>query len=185
MEEPTIMDVTDAMHAQEALSHALKAREEMLAIVSHDLRSPLGSILMSAAMIQCAGERMNEMIEDLLNLAKIEAVEMMSAQAQEKNIKIETSGTDQPLQMSCDHNQVLRVFSNLIGNAVKFTPEFGSIKITAEDCGNEAMFSISDTGPGIAEHHIPHVFDRFWQASKTQLYVFENRLSGSELGNTS
>jgi signal transduction histidine kinase len=176
----------------------------MLAIVSHDLRSPLGSILMSAAMIQCAGERMNEMIEDLLNLAKIEAgnfnltkrdvcgcdvvteaVEMMSVQAQEKNIKIETSGTDQPLQMSCDHNQVLRVFSNLIGNAVKFTPEFGSIKITAEDCGNEAMFSISDTGPGIAEHHIPHVFDRFWQASKTQLYVFENRLSGSELGNIS
>jgi PAS domain S-box-containing protein len=201
----TLTNIDEHKKVEEMTSRALKAREEMLAIVSHDLRNPLGSILMSAAMIkrkspsddgftmaqanqiQRAGERMNQMIEDLLNLAKIEsgnyaitkrevcgcnvvteAVEMMSAQAQEKNIKIETSGTDQPLQMSCDHTQILRVFSNLIGNAIKFTPEFGWVRVAAEDQGKEVLFTVSDTGPGIAEHHIPHVFDRFWQASKTQ-----------------
>ncbi|MFL5814459.1 MAG: PAS domain-containing protein, partial [Bdellovibrionia bacterium] len=201
----TLTNIDEHKRVEEVISRALKAREEMLAIVSHDLRNPLGSILMSAAMIkrkspcddaytmaqaskiQRAGERMNQMIEDLLNLAKMEsgnftitkqeecgcdvvteAVEMMSPQAQEKNIKIETRGTDQPLHMSCDHNQVLRVFSNLIGNAIKFTPEHGLIRVTAEDKGDEVLFAVSDTGPGIAEHHVSHVFDRFWQASKTQ-----------------
>jgi PAS domain S-box-containing protein len=201
----TLTNIDEHKKVEEMTSRALKTREEMLAIVSHDLRNPLGSILMSAAMIkrksrsedafilaqankiQRAGERMNEMIEDLLNLAKMEAgkyslskreicgcdvvteaVEMMSAQAQEKNIKIETRGIDQPLQMSCDHSQVLRVFSNLIGNAIKFTPEHGVVYVTAEDQGDEVLFTVSDTGPGIAEHHIPHVFDRFWQASNTQ-----------------
>lgn len=201
----TLTNIDEHKRVEEVTSHALKAREEMLAVVSHDLRNPLGSILMSAAMIkrklssedaftiaqagkiQRAGERMNQMIEDLLNLAKIEAgtfslskreicgcdvvteaVEMMSAQAHEKNIKVETSGIDQPLQMSCDHNQVLRVFSNLIGNAIKFTPEDGLVRVSAQDQGDNVLFTVSDTGPGIAEHHIPHVFDRYWQASKTQ-----------------
>jgi signal transduction histidine kinase len=56
----------------------------------------------------------------------------------------------------------------LIGNAIKFTPEYGIVRVTAEDQGSDVLFTVSDTGPGIAEHHIPHVFDRFWQASKTQ-----------------
>ncbi len=69
--------------------------------------------------------------------------------------------------MACDHQQVLRVFSNLLGNAIKFTPEHGLIRLLAKDQGSTILFSVSDTGPGIAEHHMPYVFDRFWQAKKS------------------
>lgn len=197
-------DITLRRKAEEELRRAVLNREEVLAVVSHDLRNPLGSILMTAAMlkrmperdgafvqeqilrIQRAGERMNDLIEDLLNLAKIEAgsfslstreicgcnvvleaVEMIRSRADEKRIRIETRGTEQPLQMSCDHGMVLRVFSNLIGNAIKFTPEYGLIVVSAEDLGDEVRFCVRDTGPGIAEHHVSQIFDRFWQAKKT------------------
>lgn len=197
-------DISHRKQAEEALQRAISNREEVLAVVSHDLRNPLGSILMTASLlkrmpnrgeqfvraqvekIQRAAERMNELIEDLLNLAKIEAghfslskreicgcnivleaVETFRDRAQEKQIRIETRGTDQPLQMSCDHAMVLRVFSNLISNAIKFTPEYGLIEITAEDLGPEVRFCVKDTGPGIAEHHVPNIFERFWQAKKT------------------
>lgn len=186
------------------LQSAVKTREEVLALVSHDLRNPLGSILMLSALlmrkrvstdpfvmsqigkIEAAGLRMNQMIEDLLNLSKIEAgtfsirkgelcscemvkeaVETIRPLAEDKSIRIETDGIDQSLRILCDHGEVLRVFSNLLGNAIKFTPEHGLIRIQARDRGKEVVFSVTDTGPGIAEHHLPQVFERFWQAKST------------------
>jgi PAS domain S-box-containing protein len=65
-----------------------------------------------------------------------------------------------------DSHQILRVFSNLIGNAIKFTPEGGAITVHTERLEREVLFSISDTGPGIPEEQLPHVFDRYWQARK-------------------
>jgi PAS domain S-box-containing protein len=199
-----VQDISEVKKREEILENAIKTREEVLGVVSHDLRNPLGSILMNAAMIrrmakdpnetyvriaeriERAGNHMNQMIEDLLNLSRIEAgkfslsrrevcgcdiisesLEEMKPLAREKNILIEAEGLDQPLQMACDHTQVLRVFSNLIGNAVKFTPEGGLIRVSARDLGSEVEFSVADTGPGIAEHHLEHVFDRFWQLKKT------------------
>jgi PAS domain S-box-containing protein len=201
----TFTNIDENRKIGEQLLRAVQSREETLAVVSHDLRNPLGSILMNSALlkmkssgdetfvkgqadkIQKAGDRMNEMIEDLLNIAKMdsgnftlskkdncgcnlvnEAVETMSHLAGEKNIRIETSGVETSIQVNCDYGQVLRIFTNLIGNAVKFTPDHGLIRVTAEDLGSEVQFSVADSGPGILEAHIPHIFDRFWQVSKTQ-----------------
>ena len=66
-----------------------------------------------------------------------------------------------------DHNQILRVFGNIVSNGIKFSPQDGLITISTQFMEKEVMFTISDTGPGIAEHHINNVFERFWQAQGT------------------
>jgi len=58
---------------------------------------------------------------------------------------------------------VLQVFSNLVGNALKFTPQGGCVTLTAEPQGAMVRFAVLDTGPGIAPEHLPRIFDRFWK----------------------
>jgi signal transduction histidine kinase len=63
---------------------------------------------------------------------------------------------------------VLQVFSNLLANAIRFTPEGGMIRIDIREAGWGAVgFSVQDTGPGIAEEALPHVFERYWQPKHT------------------
>jgi signal transduction histidine kinase len=62
---------------------------------------------------------------------------------------------------------MLQVFSNLVGNAVKFTPEHGTITVRAVEEEGGVHFSVTDTGPGIPESELPHLFERYWQAKKT------------------
>ena len=56
---------------------------------------------------------------------------------------------------------------NLIGNALKFTPEGGEVRVTAERTVTGVLFAVTDNGPGIAPDQLTHVFDRFWQARST------------------
>jgi signal transduction histidine kinase len=70
----------------------------------------------------------------------------------------------------CDRERVLQVLGNLIGNAIKFTPERGAVQISAETFDDEVLFAVRDTGVGVSAKQLPHVFDRFWQATpKTRL----------------
>jgi len=181
---------------------AVRAREELLAIVSHDLRNPLGVILLNTAHllkmaaaeesgkrgqkyvegIQRAATRINRLTADLLDLASIEAgrlsieklrlavgplvtdaVEMMQALTAPRSIRLEKELPDARFEVVGDRDRVLQVFSNLIGNAIKFTPEGGSITIRAESRGHEGWFTVADTGPGIPEDQLPHIFKRYWQ----------------------
>jgi signal transduction histidine kinase len=64
-----------------------------------------------------------------------------------------------------DRDRMLQVFENLIGNATKFTKAGGRVTVGAVASSGEVLFSVSDTGSGISDSDIPHVFDRFWQAS--------------------
>jgi signal transduction histidine kinase len=186
---------------------AVAAREETLAVISHDLRNPLGAILMNANLVKRvagddaqgrllrtqadrilrSGERMNNMIEDLLSHSKIEAgrlalndahrcgtevveeaIETMRPWAVEKRIHLEVHVETDDFRMRCDHDRLLRVLTNLIGNAIKFTPEEGWVKLCIEDFGaDELRFRVSDTGPGIPRAHQAQVFERFWQARET------------------
>ena len=66
-----------------------------------------------------------------------------------------------------DRDRLLQVFSNLGGNAIKFTGNGGKVTIAARALGEVIEFAVRDTGPGIAESDLPHVFDRFWQARNT------------------
>ena len=184
---------------------AVLAREELLAIVSHDLRNPLSVIVTSASTLQRvtiegkggdrvqrssqvilrSAERMDRLISDLLDLAQIhagrlvverkphdleelirEGVEMLRPLAAKKDLKLDGT-TSAALRVFCDRERVLQVLSNLVGNAMKFTPEGGSILIEAKSAGHEAILFVRDTGQGISEDVLPRIFDRFWQAQKT------------------
>ncbi|UQA59171.1 ATP-binding protein [Polyangium aurulentum] len=184
---------------------ALDLREEVLAIVSHDLKDPLHAIASSVELmkrVQLPGRegeqiakrsetiarsvaRMNRLISDLLDLSKLEAgklaieprefeagelvdelVEMFRPLAEQKRITLTAELVHQTCQIQGDKERILQVFSNLIGNAIKFTPERGTVTIRLDACGNEINFRVKDTGPGIPEADLSHVFDRFWQAKE-------------------
>jgi len=183
---------------------ALRAREDLLAIVSHDLRNPLGVVLASTALllkanlppdkqdrarrqveaIQRAGNRMNRLIRDLLDFASIQAGRLsVSMRPQEVVAMVnEVLEVTEPLALAkslrlvadvapglairCDHDRVIQLFSNLVGNAVKFTPDGGTITVHAAPDGEVVRFSVADTGPGISADELPHVFDRYYQAQR-------------------
>jgi signal transduction histidine kinase len=178
---------------------AMRAREEVLAIVSHDLRNPMSTILASSGvvarrfggevqkqtdMIERAVARMQKLVSDLLEEARIEAgqlgldrrehdvvafasqaVEAMRAVAELKSQSLTHRQNGEGCRVLCDLERMFQVLSNLIGNALTFTPVGGRIELLVEPTRNEVCFSISDTGPGIPPEQIPHIFNRFWQAS--------------------
>jgi PAS domain S-box-containing protein len=201
-----VVDITERKNFEKSLENAVRVREEVLAVVSHDLRNPLGVMLMSAglvdrkapddefghwvriqvAKITKAGERMNNLIEDLLNLAKLEAghfhlerksftvdsllddvYETAYLQAREHSVVLTKKNESKGIRVLVDQAQIIRVLHNLVGNALKFTPADGQILMEVRNSKTHVIFTVQDTGPGIADHHLPHVFDRFWQAQGT------------------
>ena len=189
-------DVVDATAAAE---RSAKAREEMLAVVSHDLRNPLQAIAMSATLvdettrggpaasyvqtIHHAAERMRHMIDELLEVSRIdndqielhrepltsgelldEAVEMFRETAKARDIELTLEAP--PIQVLADRERVVEILSNLLGNALKFSPSDTRIAARAEQRGDVMRFSIVDTGPGVSAEQLPHLFDRFWQGDR-------------------
>ncbi len=137
-------------------------------------------------MVQRSATQMSRLIDDLLDVTRMEAghlpveprphavgalvaeaVESAGPFAAHKAIRLGTAIPDPSLRILVDRGRILQVFANLIGNAVKFTPESGRITIAAESSGAMVRFSVSDTGPGIPADALPRIFDRFWQAHHT------------------
>jgi signal transduction histidine kinase len=87
---------------------------------------------------------------------------MFSIAAAEKSIGL-SRHTRSPVTVLCERDLLLRVFSNLIGNAIKFTPTGGAISVSAETLSGQVHFSVKDSGPGIPADHLAHIFDRYWQ----------------------
>jgi PAS domain S-box-containing protein len=182
-------------------TEAVRARDEMLAVVSHDLRNPLNAIQMCATLLRdedhgrAAGRRrfldliirtagqMGRLIDDLLDVARMQgtrfavipsptrvetllrdAADLLGPLAAEKGVRLETRVEPAGCTARLDPRQVLRALSNLVGNAIKYTPEGGRVEVHARTDGPEMRISVSDTGPGIAPEHLPHVFTRYWQA---------------------
>lgn len=191
-------------NARVAEAQAAKtAREEVLRIVAHDLRNPLGTLLMAAdlvadpsmspdsrikqaAVIKRTGSRMNRLIQDLLNVARMDtgrmtvdpqpvdpeqliaaAIELMRPLALERKLTLEEAVAGGLPQVSADSERIGQVFSNLIGNAIKFTPAGGRITLGAEQSDGRVWFSVTDTGPGIPPEQVEKVFGEFWQARRT------------------
>jgi light-regulated signal transduction histidine kinase (bacteriophytochrome) len=194
---------------------AVRARDELVAVVSHDLRNPMTVISMLCGMMQKAfssegphtsrrissaidtmqqaAARMNVLLEDLLDTSKIEAgrytvkplaldvsqmfeeaYALLAPLAMEKGIDL-SFNAEPGLQINADPERMFQVLSNLIGNAIKFTPRQGNIGISALSNGEEIVFSVRDSGEGIAPDQLPHVFDRYWTQT-------ENNPTGSGLG---
>ncbi|HET8654332.1 MAG TPA: ATP-binding protein [Longimicrobiaceae bacterium] len=181
---------------------ALLARDRVLGIVAHDLRDPLNAVAMSAnllldesftaaqharqaQMILRSVGRMNRLIQDLLDVARIEAgklslhreiqapgaiveeaVELEAAVARSASLALHCSVSDAVPAVWADRDRILQVLSNLVGNAIKFTPPGGRIEVRAEEKEGGVRFSVSDTGPGIPPDDLPQLFQPFWQARR-------------------
>ncbi|MBP6830851.1 MAG: PAS domain S-box protein [Deltaproteobacteria bacterium] len=189
-----------------AAQRATKARDDILAIVAHDVRTPLSTILLAtgllerqlarggvaAAMISVqtilrAFERANRLIQDLLDVARIEGgaltierrkmpARQLLVDSQEEEQLLATNASialriDAPEELSPilgDRDRLLQVFENLVGNAIKFTPAGGSITLGADSRPGEVCFRVEDTGVGMSSESLARVFDRFWQAGRAE-----------------
>jgi two-component system, OmpR family, sensor kinase len=183
---------------------AVRSRDDVLAVASHDLRNPLTSILLSARMldrrvardetaaravagIHRAANGMRLLLADLVDLARIDsgrlsvaprpepaadlardAVELIAPLAEARGIRLSVELPKDAPRVLGDRERLQQVFSNLLGNAVKFTPPGGSITVRLEDLGDRARFVVADTGPGLSQDEREHVFDRFWQGQKAR-----------------
>lgn len=184
----------------EQAQRAVSVREQILAMVSHDLRNPLGVILQTTAAlakkgdlppafgrIQRASERMMRLIEDLLDFASIEAgglavrrqphdpgsmiqdtLASFEGVAQEKGLQLTVDVEPHLPKVYCDRDRILQVFSNLVGNATKATPEGGHITMRVESRKHEVLFTVSDNGPGISEEDLKHLFERYWRSGEAE-----------------
>jgi signal transduction histidine kinase len=181
---------------------ATRERDEMLAVVAHDLRNPLSTVSLGAellldttpddgtraferrhlATVKRSAERMNRLIQDLLDVTRVaggklvlapqdeslaqlfgEAAAMLRPLAEARGIDLRARGTDQLPRLCVDGARVIQVISNLVGNALKFTPEGGTVTLGCDWVPGELHVSVTDTGAGISAEQLPHVFGRFWQ----------------------
>jgi signal transduction histidine kinase len=184
---------------------AVRAREEVLAIVSHDLRNPLNAIMLAGSMVSTSrslaeddreqigvialsARRMQRLIEDLLDVTRIEggkrlpiepavieveplvneAHDLFKAQAADSNIALHCEVAPGTPPVSADRHRVLQVLSNLIGNAMKFTPPGGDIRIAARRRLGEVLFEVGDNGPGIPRENLRDVFHPYWQGKRAE-----------------
>jgi two-component system, sensor histidine kinase and response regulator len=96
------------------------------------------------------------------------ALESMQTYATRKNIEIVSTIKEPIRAISGDSISLSEVFVNIIGNAIKYSPDGTKVTITVEDKGNELVISIKDSGIGIGEEDIPHIFEGFYRAKSGQ-----------------
>ena len=89
---------------------------------------------------------------------------MLAPAANDKGLGLHVDMRDGELVVRCDRERVVQVLSNLLGNAVKFTPTGGTVLLTVEQSGDRAQFTVLDTGPGVPAVLREHIFERFRQA---------------------
>jgi PAS domain S-box-containing protein len=140
-----------------------------------------------AEKIIASAQRMAGLIRDLLDLTKLEedhlVIEPRQVEAdtlidealapfelplKAKKLRLIKKVAGEVGFVLCDKDRILQVISNLVENAAKFTPDGGIITVSARPLEREVEFSVKDTGPGIPDNQLAHVFDRFWQAEKAR-----------------
>ncbi|MEJ7811457.1 MAG: PAS domain S-box protein [Gemmatimonadaceae bacterium] len=138
-----------------------------------------------AEIVRRAADRMNRLIQDLLDVRRMDegrltvdphpepvasvvgdAVEMLRPLAAASALTLEGELAADLPRVLVDPARVQQVFSNLLGNAIKFTPGGGHITLRAERASGEVRFAVTDTGPGIPTDQVPHIFGRFWQGNR-------------------
>jgi signal transduction histidine kinase len=185
---------------------AVRAREEVLAIVSHDLRNPLNAITLATSLLQMtdglasedreqldiigiSARRMAHLIADLLDVTRLEggkrlpiepervepadlmreSYELFRAQAAAAQITLQQQLAEHVPAVHADRHRVMQVLSNLIGNAMKFTPPGGVISFGASlRKEGDVLFTVSDTGPGIDAPNLDDIFTPYWQAKRAE-----------------
>jgi PAS domain S-box-containing protein len=200
----TFTDMTEIFEKEEALRRAIRHREDVVSIVSHDLRNPLGVALAAADLlldlpldekqrrrqaeiIRRSGKRMQSLIEDLLDVSRIEAGVLVVRPSQEdlaqileearalcedqanlRGIRLELEpGLDDP-KARVDRDRILQALTNLLDNAIRVTPEGGCVRLSARAEGDHVLLTVADTGPGVPPEMLGRLFDRFTMTDDDQ-----------------
>jgi signal transduction histidine kinase len=200
----------------EQLKHASDLKSRFLSYMSHEFRTPLGSITSLAGIlmdrtdgplteeqakqvgfIKGSAQELTEMVNDLLDLAKVEAGRITISPAWFEMVDLFSAlrGMFRPIltsqsvdlvfeeprnvpQLFTDHKKLSQILRNLIANALKFTPQ-GSVRVEAECCHEgRVTFRVIDTGIGIAPEHQQTLFNDFVQIDS----ALQKRLRGTGLG---
>ena len=193
----------DNARLHDTVRASLRARDEMVGVVSHDLRNPVAAVKMlsqsllgngankeraqeSIALIAQAAEQMDALIRDLLDVNRLDAGQLAidPAPVDPSALLMESLQTLRPLveqremkldlqietglpRVMADRERIQQTLSNLIGNAIKFSPDGSKIVVVARRDPDGVAISVLDSGRGIAPDQLPRVFDRYWQSSRT------------------
>lgn len=189
-------------HLYQKVQRAVRARSEMLAYVSHDLRDPLGTIQMAVHLLGEPGaavdpdrveemttivdrsvEQMTGLIGNLLDVTTLEAgrfgvdrvscefslflvplIEDLGARVRAAGLRFEHSVPDALGAIWIDGGEVGRIVTNLVSNAIKFSPADGIVSLRAARGHSFVEVCVADTGPGIPMAQLSSLFDGYWQA---------------------
>lgn len=194
----------DNARLHDTVRASLRARDEMVGVVSHDLRNPVAAVRMlsrsllaqpisddtetrqNVALIAQAADQMDTLIRDLLDMNRLDAGQLAIAAApvEPSALLLESLQTLRPLvdekdidldlqietglpRVTADRERIQQTLSNLVGNAIKFSPGGSKIVVTARRDSDAVVFSVIDRGKGIPADQLPRVFDRYWQSSRT------------------
>jgi signal transduction histidine kinase len=196
--DATVTVLAETKSALVDAEEGLSRRGDVLAMVSHDLRSPLSIIAMNAEMlaettqddatlevvkeVTRAAARMERLLADLLDLARIESrtlrvvkrkhdigtflAEIYRSYAElfsNRGLTLVVQAPAEPVVASFDHDRVVQVLSNLLGNAMKFTSPNGKAELHVTRRAEGIEFALADSGCGIDPNAVPHVFEPFSQ----------------------
>ena len=194
----------DNARLHDAVRASLRARDEMVSVVSHDLRNPVAAIKMlsrtllrgpsnpgaqgheSIELICQAADQMDALIRDLLDVNRLDAgklvvsplavdpstlltdsLQTLRPLVDEKGIALDLQ-IETPLpKVMADPDRIQQTLSNLVGNAIKFSPPGSKIVVVARRGVEGVVISVVDRGKGISPEQLPRVFDRNWQSSRT------------------
>jgi signal transduction histidine kinase len=198
-----------------ALRHASDLKSSFLSNASHELRTPIVSVINLARLlleddgtplaseqrrslgyIQHAAQALNAMVDDLLDLAKIEAGKadvrvapvrvadlfgtlrgMFRPLLRGDAVTLEIHDPPHDLELATDEARLAQILRNLVSNAIKFT-ERGSVRVTAAHDGDAVLFTVADSGVGIAPEHLERIFQEFEQIPGP----LQQRAKGTGLG---
>lgn len=188
------------------LKEADNLRRDLVANVSHDLRTPLATLqgyieslslkksqlseaeqtqYLNIALQHC--QRLNALVQELFELAKLDAketilqtepfnlrelvhdvVQKFMLKAEEKQLDLAIVCDEQTPFIRADIAMIERVFENLLENAIRHTPAGGTVKVSIIPRGNHIAVELRDTGLGIPQDELPHIFDRFYKVDKSR-----------------
>jgi signal transduction histidine kinase len=198
LEEMVELRTADLARANKELETLNTEKDAFLAVLTHDMRTPLTSIKGYASVLKDreitpeqqqhiakiilrSQDTLLEIVNNILEIEKLqsgtpvlleyttfdlalmtrEAAELLEAQAAEKALTFEYERVPTPVMIEADMNRIERSVTNLISNAVKYTPRGGQVKVSTGVNGRYAFVSVNDTGYGIPPHELAHIFDRY------------------------